>query len=282
MTRASDLVLSAGLSLPALALTACVGTTGGDLVTFNAAAAGPADATAGQPYRLPAPTDLGYEVTLTQATLHIGALYLNSTVPTSGAQDTDCILPGVYVAQVTGGLDLDVLSPDPQPFPVQGQGTETPATTGEVWMMHGDVNDTGDTLPILQLAGTAVGPAGTFPFAASLTIGANRLTPVTNPATPSEHPICKQHIVSPILLQTDSTTDITPRNGGSLLLRVDPGGWLTNVDFSRLAETSTSPPLYTFADALLVDQPSTNLYANLHASRTAGVYDFFWIDSPNP
>jgi hypothetical protein len=284
MKRPRDLVIRLAVLLSALASPACVGTTGGDLVTFAAAAAGPADAVTGQPYRLPHPTDRGYEITLTQATLHLGALYLDSTVPTSGAQDTDCILPGVYVAQVTAGLDVDVLSPDPQPFPVQGQGIESLATTGEVWLMHGDVADTGDTQPILELAGTAVGPGGTpsFPFSASITIGENRLQQAESPATPSQHPICKEHIVSPILLGSGVTRDITPVNGGSLLLRIEPAGWFTNVDFARLAETSTSPPLYTFADATDVDQPSINLYENLHASRNSGVYDFFWIDAPNP
>jgi hypothetical protein len=280
MKQARALVPWFGVFLSALALPACVGTTGGDLVTFAAAAAGPADAVTGQPYRVH--TDRGYDVTLTRAMLHIGALYLDSTVPTSGAQDTDCILPGVYVAQVTAGLDVDVLSPDPQPFPVPGQGTETLATTGEVWLMHGDVNDTGDTLPILELAGTAVGFGGTFPFTASITIAENRLLQAESPATPSQHPICKEHIVSPILLDGGVTRDITPQNGGSLLLRIDPARWFTNVDFSGLAQTSTSPPLYTFADATDVDQPSINLYENLHASRTAGVYDFFWIDAPTP
>jgi hypothetical protein len=283
MSRACDFALSVCAALAAVSLTACVGTTGGDLVTFDAAASGPADAVAGQPYQLT--TDLGYEVTLTQAVLHVGALYLNDTVPTSGAQGTNCVLPGIYVAQVTAGLDVDVLSPDPQPFPVQGQGTGNPADparVGEVWLMHGDVNDTGDAQPILQLTGTAVGPTGTFPFAASITIAENRLRPVTDPATPSQHPICKEHIVSPILLESGITRNIVPASGGSLLLRIDPAGWFTNVDFSQLSPSTASPPLYTFADAMDVDQPSINLYDDLHASRAAGVYDFFWIDSPNP
>jgi hypothetical protein len=283
MTLARDLVLSSCVSTAVLALTACVGTTGGDLVTFAAAAAGPADAVAGQPYQLPSPTDHGYEVTLTQAILHVGAVYLEDTVPASGAQDTSCVLPGIYVAQVTGGpdggLDVDVLSPDPQPFPVQGQGVAIPgdpAKVGEVWLMHGDVNDS-DDVPILQLAGTAVGPNGTYPFTASLTISENRLEPVTSPATPSQHPICKQHIVSPIAL----ASSISPMNGGSLLLRIDPSGWFVDVDFSQLEQSTTSPPLYAFADAN-VPGPSKNLYDNLHTRSSPAVYDFRWIDSPNP
>jgi hypothetical protein len=244
-------------------------------VTFEAAAAGPADAVTGQPYAFT--TDRGYAVTLTKATIHVGAAYLNNAAPVSGAQDTDCILPGIYVAQVTEGLDVDLLSPEPQPFGAQGQGTETTASVGEVWLMHGDVNDTGDTAPVLALAGTAKAASGaSYPFEASLTIGENRLAAVTNPALPSQHPICKQHIVSPIPLQTDATRDITPVNGGSLLLRIDPKGLFTNVDFAQLTQASGR---YVFADAS-TDQPSTNLYSNLHARY--GVYDFLWVDAATP
>ena len=276
MKSPRDLLLALCAPLAALALTGCVGTTGGDLVTFNAAASGPKDAVAGKPYMLPAPTDLGYQVTLRTATLHVGAVYLNSAIPVSGSGNTDCVLPGIYVAEVAGGLDVDLLSPDPQPFPVQGEGTATPAVVGEVWLMHGDVNDTGDTAPILELDGTAVGNGATYPFQASLTIGENRLAPVDDPALPSEHPICKQHIVSPIRLATDVTQEITPQNGGSLLLRIQPAALFDNVDFSALAG---GPSLYTFADTS-TDQPSTNLYRNLHADY--GVYEFSWVDAPNP
>ncbi len=81
---------------------ACVGTTGSDLVTFDAAAAGPADATPGQGYAFT--SGRGYQVVLTRARLHVGAVYLDKTCPTAGAQETGCILPGnTYVAQVTVG-----------------------------------------------------------------------------------------------------------------------------------------------------------------------------------
>src|SRR5690606_20472138 len=63
---------------------ACIGTTGSDLVTFEAFAAGPADAN-GQP--LTFTNGRGWSITLTKAQLRIGAVYLNRSVPVSGGQE---------------------------------------------------------------------------------------------------------------------------------------------------------------------------------------------------
>jgi hypothetical protein len=252
-------------------LAACVGTTGSDLVTFEAAAAGPADAVAGEP--LVFTSGRGYRVTLTRAKLHVGALYLNRARPVSGAQATNCILPGIYVAEVTKGLDVDVLSPAPQPFPTTGEGTANRAIVGEVWLTHGDVDATDDPGIILDVAGTAERDGDVFPFEGKLTIGANRVPPIADPSLPSAHPICKERIVSPI------DVNLTPKNGGSLLLRIDPRGWFTNVDFAALDRVSDAPPLYAFADET-EPGPNASLYHGIQA-RT-GVYQFSWIDSDTP
>src|SRR4029079_14599191 len=63
---------------------ACVGTTGGDVIDFPAAASGPRDAEALKTNGFD--TDLGWHVVLAKATLHVGALYLSQTQPVSGAQ----------------------------------------------------------------------------------------------------------------------------------------------------------------------------------------------------
>lgn len=265
--------LARALSLAALAapLSACAGTTGSDLLTFDAAAAGPADAVAGEP--LVFTSGRGYKVSLTRAKLHVGAVYLNRARPVSGAQATSCVLPGVYVAEVTEGIDVDALSPAPQPFPAQGEGTADRAIAGEVWLTHGDVGATDDPGVILDVAGTAERDGDVFPFEGQLTIGANRLSPIADPSLPSAHPICKERIVSPI------DVDLTPRSGGSLLLRVDPRGWFTNVDFAALDRVSDAPPLYAFADET-DPGPSASLYHGIQA-RT-GVYQFSWINPDTP
>lgn len=257
--------------LLATLVTACVGTTGSDLVTFDAFVAGPArSAAATDPYEFT--SGHGYDVVLTTATMHVGGVYLNRARPTSGAQATECILPGIYVAEVTAGKDFNVLSPDPQPFPVKGEGTQDPAIVGEVWLTHDniDVNAVDDPAPVVTVEGTASKDGASFPFQGTITIGANRAVPVADPSLPSAHPICKQRIVSPVAV------NITPKNGGSLLVRVDPAGWFTNVDFAQLTTKSAgAPPVYQFDDGPL-NQPDKALYDGLHA--VSGAYVFSWSD----
>jgi hypothetical protein len=249
------------LALTCLAMTAlsCVGTTGGDLVTFTAVAAGPADAVEGAP--LDFTTDRGWNVRLTVATLHIGAMYLNQALPVSGAQNTSCILPGTYVAQVTTGADVNLLSPAPQPFPRPGTGVTIPALAGQLWLTGVEINTVADTTPILHIEGTAEKSGAAFPFAGTLTIGANRLPSNSGAATAGGNPICKQRIVSPI------AANLEPRSTGRLSLRVDPRALFANIDF-----VAPSSGTYVFPDDSS-DQPGRNLYQNLHSSAP---YDFEW------
>lgn len=222
--------------LLSLCVAACTSTTGGATVTYTVAAAG-----VGLPGNA-LDNGLGWHVVLTRAKLHIGAVYLNLSVPNPGTltQGTNCILPGIYTGEELSGLDVDVLSSTPQPFPTPGIGTDDEARTGEVWLTGGDVNTLDDTTVIADLAGTASRAASTVPFTASVTIGGNRLIPSTDPANPSAHPICKQRIVTPI------TIDFRPTTGGTLLVTIDPTLWFANVEFSSVM--TTSPPPYAFPD----------------------------------
>jgi hypothetical protein len=248
----------------ASALAAC-GTTGGELVTFDVAAAGPPSAR-GAGFAID--NSFGWHIVLDKARLHIGAMYLNLTVPSSGAQFTNCILPGVYTGQELSGLTVDVLSATPQPFPTPGTGTSDEAKAAEIWLTGGDVNASSDTTVIADLAGTATSGPTTIPFTARITIGGNRLIPSGDPAQPSMHPICKQRIISPIILH-----DIRPSDGGTLLVRIDPTPWFTNVDFTGL------PPGYAFPDDLTTPQ-GQNLFSGL---RSAGeTYTFTFDERRSP
>jgi hypothetical protein len=207
--------------LAMLALAAC-GTTGGNTVSFEVTASGAPDAAT-------VDTALGWHVQLSRARLHIGAVYLNLAVPISGSQETNCILPGIYTAEELAGLDVDVLSAAPQPFPQPGVGTDDEARTGEVWLTGGDVNADADQTLIADVAGTATKAAQVLPFTGTVTINtANRGIPPSNPAQPSQHPICKQRIVSPIPI------DLRPHDGGTLRLTVDTQQWFANVDFTAM------------------------------------------------
>lgn len=244
---------------------ACGDTTGGARVTFAAAAAGPVDATGGP---LAFMNDLGYDITLTRARLHVGAMYLNQTVPASGSQETGCILPGVYVAQVPSSLDMDALSPSLQPFPEPGEGISSAALAGELWLTGGDINTTDDTTVILDASGTATQAGTSYPFEAQITIGRNRLIPSTDPAYPGANPICKQRIVSLI------PVDLTPQDTGTLVLRVDPRGWFRSIDFSGLPKPSGGSLVYRFTNTNN-NAADISLYANGLRART-GVYEFSW------
>jgi hypothetical protein len=250
----------------------CVGQTGGRTVDFSAAAAGPADAVAGQP--LAFTTEVGWDVVLTQATLHVGAVYLDESRPISGGQATGCYLTGTYVAQETSGLDVDLLNPGLQIFPAKAHGiTEPTALIGQVWLTGGDINASTDPTPILVVAGTAtqasVANGPSFPFTGTVTISSNHQAASSGEA--GGDPICKARIVTPLDAVPIETT-------GGLLLQIDPRDYFAGVDFSKLpADASTGG--YAFSD----DPTSTSysptgyqLYTNLHQTAP---YTFFWTDS---
>jgi hypothetical protein len=243
----------------------CVGTTGGDVVDFKAAASGPPGAQAGTPLEFS--TGLGWQVTLTSAVLHVGAIYLDESDLTSGAQPTSCVLPGTYVAQVTQGLDVDLLSSRPQQFPVLGHGTTLFARAGQVWLTQGPIDDAEQpaNAPILSLVGSATRAGDVRPFSAALTISVSNRLPNSG-TSPFATPICKKRVVSPI------PTSVQVEDSGGLLLQVDPTLLFVNVDFSALNPASEGNG-YVFSDDSS-DQPSANLYQNLISA--GGLYSFSW------
>jgi len=254
---------------------ACVGTTGGELVDFPAAAAGAANATS--PLLFDETTIAGhtYHVTLTEASLHIGALYLDQALPVSGAGDLTCILPSTYTAEVLGtpldggaaGLDVDLLSPTPQSFASGGHGTTTPSLAAQIWLTGGDVNAVEDDTPILVVQGTATDDANaTYPFQGTITISTNRIP--TNQTTGSNPP-CRERIISPI------PTTTTVQTTGGLLLRVDARQLFADVDFSALTQSGSTYVFSNDPSSASYTQPSINLWNNLRSTAT---YDFEWSE----
>jgi len=255
------------LALGPLLLAACVGQTGGTTVTFTAAAAGPADVTAGQPLSWNAN---GFDVALTEATLHLGAIYLDEAGSVSGAQATGCYLTGTYVAQETAALDVDLLSPTPQPFPQPALGITEPAPlVGQVWLTGGDVNQIADATGILKIAGSAAQGAATFSFTGTITIGANRAP--AGGGTGGGNSICKQRIVTPIPVA------LTLATTGGLLLRIDPRLFFTGVDFSQLPSDGAGG--YAFSDDPAAPgyfPTGQALYSDLHSTAP---YAFGWTNA---
>src|SRR5439155_16848151 len=128
------------------------------------------------------------------------------------------------------------------------------ARTGEVWLTGGDVNTDNDCTVIADLAGTATSASASLPFSARITISSgNRGIPPSSPAQPSQHPICKQRIVSPIPI------DLSPHDGGTLVVTVDTQQWFANVDFTLLPADGVFPDDNSNA-------ASQNLFSGLRAA----------------
>lgn len=223
-----------------LAVTGCVQTTGGDLVSFHAQASGDPTIVTGGPLTFATPT--GFDVTPTRAKVTVGALYLNAQNPQNYSLEQSCVQEGIYTGEVRGGLVVDALSPTPQDFPVAGNGTDVLTRAAELWLTGGDLLADSDPTVVLDVAGTATSSAGTFPFEAAFTISSNRVIPPRNPALPGSNPLCRQRIVSPIAF------DATLAEGSTVSLFVDPRAWFSSVDFAALQKVSDAPLLYRFTD----------------------------------
>jgi len=268
--------VAACCALLALGAASCAGNTGGQTLDIPVAAAGPAAAIAGQP--LVCAADPAWTITVTAASLHVGALYLDQSQPVSGAQSTGCILTGTYVAEELSPLDVDLLSPALQPFPAPAHAVTTPpALIGEVWLTRGPVDavpSSTPVLPVLTVAGSAARTATgqTFPFTGTVTIEDNYQASDT---TAGGNPICKKRIVTPI------PAAVTVAATGGLLLRIDPCRLFTAIDFTALPP-GEAPGTYQFSDdpsAADYAPTASNLYANLHSSAP---YAFSWSEDVRP
>jgi hypothetical protein len=274
-----------------VAILSCNGTTGFSLVQFYVAGHGFADAVKGRPYTFDAPA--GLRVTLTKASLHVGALYLTQAVPQAGGGPEPCILPqtyaGAFVGEVRGDGDVDLLDPSIQQLSVVGDGSTIPAIGGQVWLTHdnsimrGNVNGS-DALPILTLQGHFEDRSGsTSTFSAGITIDLDRISGAANTGLPGETQICQQRIVSGI------PANITLVQAGTLVLAIDAQALLIGVPFGDLptAVSLANSRASACSDGGSTDRCFTNddsnissrtLFANL---KTTGPYGFAWL-APAP
>jgi hypothetical protein len=275
--------------LPAVvaAAVSCNGSTGYSLVQFYAAGSGFSDAVKGQPYTFDA---AGVQVTLTQASLHVGALYLTQSVPQAGGGPQPCALPqtyeGAFVGEVRGEGDIDLLDPSVQQLQVIGDGSTIPAATGQVWLTHDDSITDGnlngpDDVPILTLQGSFEDAGRTHTFSAGITIDLSRISGAPNTGLPGEIQICEQRIVSGI------PAALTVVQGGTLVLKVDASALFQGVAFTDLptaANVAASPTSACLAGASSetcftnddTNTSSSTLFANL---KTTGPYRFTWLAS---
>jgi hypothetical protein len=221
-------------ALVGFATASCNGTTGDEIITFPAYAAGAKGA--GDPF-----SANGYTIQLTYAKMYIGAVYINEAPPGATFDTPACIDPGVYAAQVPGGVEVDLLSTEPQTFAVRGSGTADLGQSWELYLTDGDVNapdNSGFGVPNtvdLQGSATRDSDGAAFKFAATVNINqGNRGAPVTDPSQPGLNPICKQRIIElgGIALR------LVP--GGTMTVTVDARGWFNlPIDFSQLPSVAS-------------------------------------------
>jgi hypothetical protein len=274
------------VSLTFLTATAsCNGTTGYELVTFDAAARGAADAVKGQPYVFESGATT---ITLTEAVLHVGAIYLTQSVPTSGGGPAPCVLPGTYngvfVGEVRGGAgqavsgpgwDVDLLDPSLEQLSSAGNGSTIPAVTAQIWLMHGDVNAAADRCPpgvaecpILTLRGSAILGGAAKSFSAAITIDASRQVTPPPASLPGSDPICLSRIVQSVAAK------LTLAQGGTLVLELDPKALFANADLSALPAPQGCPTDLCFTNDD-TNQPSRNLFTNLKSA--GALYRLVWV-----
>jgi hypothetical protein len=261
-----------GLLLTAiLALGACGGGTGSALISFTVAAGGPADAVAGSP--LAFQNALGWQVSLTRARIHVGAVYLTTIEPSSGVGEQACTLPSgqtaAYVAEdfAPSSAAFDMLSSELVPFPGAGEGIALESKTAQVWLTGGDVNALIDPTTILDVAGTATKGSSSIPFSGTLTISQNRAIAIGNAAEPGSNPICQQRIVQPIQFST------LPTPGGILQLRIDPRPMFQALDFSTLPLAPGSNNQYVIPDTS--SGAGQTLFKGMLS--VGSVYQFAWV-----
>jgi hypothetical protein len=261
----------------------CNGTTGYELVQFYAAGAGFSDVVEGQPYTFE--TSAGVHVTLTQASIHVGALYLTQAIPQAGGGPQPCSLSqtyaGAFVGEVRGEGDIDL---SVQQLQAIGDGSTIPASTGQVWLTHdgsitdGNLNGS-DPLPILTLRGSFEDASGVHTFSAGITIDLDRISGPVNSGLPGEVQICQQRIVSGI------PVDFTVAQGGTLVIELRAQPLFQGVPFTDLPGSAQLTA--DAASACLPGAPtdvcftnddtnisSRTLFANL---KTTSPYGFAWL-----
>ncbi|MDB4931911.1 MAG: hypothetical protein JWM10_4395 [Myxococcaceae bacterium] len=249
----------------ALLFAGCADTTGAQRVTFAVEAAG-IERDAAQP--LSFTTDQGWTVTLTEARVALGPLYLNTLAPLEGDRRhplrrrvEDFLLPSAYadgeshlgagrvVGEVTTQVEVDALSPALTPVAGGGDGVAEPSLTAEAWLFNRDG----------ALGGAAVRVAGTA-HRDDLDVAFEGALVIDQSLVAAGGSIDEARKVRGIPAR------LTLAQGGVLRVRVDPRGWFDGADFRELTAGTARDGRYRFS-------PQDNVgRAFLNRARTRAVF----------
>jgi hypothetical protein len=228
-----------------LVVASCNGSTGNQLISFSAYAQGAPGLS--QPF-----TTSGYSIQLTEAKMHIGAVYVDEAPLGNQAGGPVCIAPDIFAAQVPGPIDVDLLTGQSQQFSVFGQGTLDTGSSWQLWLTDGDINEVNHAHIVdLQGVATRLSDGTAVSFASVVTINDNRLVTTVDPSQPGANPICKRRIV------LIGGIDTTFFDGGTLTVTVDPRQWFNRpLDFASLPAVDSDSCLTGDTDVPI--DPSTD------------------------
>lgn len=232
MTRRSSL-----LAMTLLALAGCGDATSGGRASFEVHVGGvERDARAPMTFD----NDQGWRVTLTDARIAVGPIYLNTLTPvvarrTLGDRVSDLFVrsawadgalhlgAGRIVGQVTTQVVVDLLDPALQTLPGGGDGVLERVHSLEFWYF----NDPAIQGAAVRVAGVAEKGEQRVNFDGALEINEALATP--------QRPLEVARRVRGV------PGDFELTDGGSLTVRVDPRGWFRGADFSELLARPASP-----------------------------------------
>lgn len=261
----------------ALVLGACVTTTGGDRITFSAEvrSAAPVLQVDGTP-AVQWVDDAGWTVTLTEARVWVGPIYLWSAEPRldpSGlgalpapqrwlatalhtlipaAQAADQFRAGFLVGEVAHQVEVDLLGP-PVSMP-DGDGLAGPSRSAELWL------EPVQGAATLSLTGTAAKDGQILAFSADMTVDDSWVL---------------QEDDNPVLLRRlrGLLWEAELAEGGALTLHVDPRRWLEGADYTLLPAADLPGSVVP----LTPDDPvGRALYARSRRIGSTGPWAFTW------
>jgi hypothetical protein len=248
----------------------CAPSTGGEHVTFSVRGGGFEHAEPSVRFT----TNSGWNVTLLQARIALGPVYLNTVapiahhrvlqrisdflVPTAWAHGESHLGQGQIVGQVTEQIEVDALSPNTVEIPNGGDGIDVPVRSAELWFYNREGSMSGAAIRVEGVAERDIEDRHEqVHFRGALVMDASLATPQT--------PIDVARRVRGI------PVDFTLAHGGVLTVRVDPRTWFQGADFSEIRGESD------IADFTTNDNVGRAFVNATRASR--GVYDFRFLNT---
>ncbi|MCU0659084.1 MAG: hypothetical protein MUF64_28670 [Polyangiaceae bacterium] len=286
MSRIIPLALAPLASV--LALVACVGSTGAEKFEFDAAMGG-VDRSPEVPYSFT--NEYGWTVTLSQADVTVGPLYLNTVSPLGGAASfwrrwspireahahQSHLGEGRIVGEVLGQIRFSALSPELVRFPVRGVVSEEEVRSAELWFyppseVPPETTKIGSAA--IEVAGVAEREGEQVRFRGKLVLDDVWL-PNAQVGDRDNTPITAIRQVRGV------PASFLPSPGGRLEIRMDLAPLFSSADFSNLAQNpmSLEDPqsralVQSKSGKFATDQVMRVMYQGLRASR--GTYTIQW------